>query len=76
MPEQKSTYPIKRWDLKDILVLVLIIISTLLAGWILKSEKTKYIVVVVEESVREDVKSYQVNSKDKLEEWMSEKLKI
>lgn len=76
MPEHQLTYPIKRWDLRDVLVLLLIIISTLLAAWILKSEKTKYIVVVVEENVREEVKSYQVNSKDKLEEWMAEKLKI
>lgn len=76
MSKQRLTYPIKRWDLRDVLVLLLIIVSTFLAAWILKSEKTKYIVVVVEESVREDVKSYQVNSKDKLEKWMSEKLKI
>ena len=76
MLEHGSTYPIKRWDLRDVLVLVLIIISTLLAAWIVKSEKTKYIVLVVEESVREDVKFYKANSKGKLEEWMIEKLKI
>lgn len=76
MPDQRLTYPIKRWDLKDVLVLLLIIVSTLLAAWILKSEKTRYIVVVVEENVRDEVKSYQVDSKNKLEEWMVEKLKI
>ena len=76
MPDHRLTYPVKRWDLRDVLVLLLILISTLLAAWILKSEKTKYVVVVVEENVREEVKSYQVDSKDKLEEWVLEKLKI
>ena len=76
MSEHRSTYPIKRWDLRDILVLLLIILSTLFATWIVKSEKTKYIVLVVEENVREDVKFHKVNSKEKLQEWMIEKLKI
>ena len=76
MPDHRLTYPVKRWDLRDVLVLLLIFVSTLLAAWILKSEKTKYVVVVVEENVREEVKSYQVGSKDKLEEWVLEKLKI
>jgi hypothetical protein len=76
MSNHRLSYPVKRWDLRDVLVLLLILISTLLAAWILKSEKTKYVVVVVEENVREEVKSYQVGSKDKLERWLLEKLKI
>ncbi len=76
MPNHRLTYPVKRWDLRDVLVLLLIILSTFLAAWILQSEKTKYIVVVVEENVRQEVKSYQVDSKDKLEDWIVEKLKI
>jgi hypothetical protein len=76
MPDHRLTYPVKRWDLRDVLVLLLVILSTLLAAWILQSEKTKYIVVVVEDNVREEVKSYQADSKNKLEEWMVEKLKI
>ncbi|MBW1692723.1 MAG: hypothetical protein JRJ41_00930 [Deltaproteobacteria bacterium] len=76
MPEHRLSYPIKRWDLRDVVVLLLIIISTFLAGWILTLEKTKYIVVVVEENVSKEVKYYKATSKEKLEEWMIEKLKI
>lgn len=76
MADHQLTYPVKRWDLKDVLVLLLIVLSTLLAARILQSEKTKYIVVVVEDSVSEEVKSFQTDSKYKLEEWMVEKLKI
>ena len=76
MPEQRSTYPIKRWYLRDILVLALIIIFTFFAAWILKSEKTKYVVVVVEENVNKEIESYKIGSKDRLEEWLVKKLKI
>ena len=76
MPEQRSTYPVKRWDLRDVIVLVLIVVSTLLVGWILTLDKTKYIVVVVQENVDKEVKSYKANSKEKLAEWMTDKLKI
>ena len=76
MQTHRSTYPVKRWDLRDVLVVVLILISAFLAAWIVKSEKTKYIVLVVEENIRKDVKFYKTNSKGKLEEWMIEKVKI
>jgi hypothetical protein len=76
MPEQRLTYPVKRWDLRDVIVLVLIVVSTLLVGWILTLDKTKYIVVVVQENVDKEVKSYKANSKEKLAEWMTDKLKI
>ncbi|UCD33591.1 MAG: hypothetical protein JSV38_06945 [Desulfobacterales bacterium] len=76
MPEHQLPYPIKRWDLRDVTVLLLIIFSILLAGWVLTLEKTKYIVVVVEESVSKEVKYQQTNSKEKLGEWMIGKLKL
>ena len=76
MPEQQSVIPVKRWDLKDVLVLLLILVFTFLAAWVLKSEKTKYVVVVVEQGVSKEIKSFQAGSKDRLQEWMIEKLKI
>jgi hypothetical protein len=76
MPEQELPYPIKRWDLRDVIVLVLIVVSILLVGWILTLDKTKYIVVVVQENVDKEVKAYKANSKEKLAEWMAGKLKI
>ncbi len=75
-PEPRLAYSIKRWEMRDILVLLLVIISILLAGWALQSKKTKYVIIVVEESVKDDVRYYRAKSKEKIEKFMMRKMGI
>ncbi len=75
-PEPILAYSIKRWEMRDILVFLLVIISILLAGWALQSKKTKYVIIVVEESVKDDVRYYRAKSKEKIEKFMMRKMGI
>ena len=71
--EPSLPVPIKRFGMKDGLVLLLIAIVFFLAGWIMQSEKTKYVVVVVKERVEKGVDFYQAKSKEKIGEFIMEK---
>lgn len=77
--EGKSAYAIKRWELKDVIILLLIVITIFLAGWTMQSEKSKYIVIFVEEveeKVKDEYRLYKAKSKDKIEEFVLKKINI
>ena len=71
--ELNPSITIRRLGMRDILVLVLIAIIFFLAGWIMQSEKTKYVVVVVKERVEKEVDFYQAKSKEKIGEFLMKK---
>ena len=71
--EPKSSHPIRRLGMKDILVLVLIAIILVLAGWIVQSEKTKNVVVDVKGKVEREADFQGRKLKDKIGEVIREK---
>jgi len=64
--EPSSSYPILRWGIKDILVLLLIAIIIFLISWIVQSEKTKDVVFDVKEKVEREADFYGRELKDSI----------
>jgi hypothetical protein len=71
--ERSPSINLRRLGMKDILVLFLIAIIFFLAGWILQSEKTKYVVVVVKEKVEQEADFYKAKSKEIIDEFIMQK---
>jgi len=71
--EPSSSYPTKRWEIKDVLVLVLIAIIFLLAGWIIQLEKTKILAVDAKERIENEADFHGRKLKDKIGEVITEK---
>ena len=74
--EYQPFIPVQKFGIKDALVLSLIIITFFLAGQVIQSEKTQYVVIVINEKVEDEVLYYQTQTKEKVEELITEKLKI
>ncbi len=71
--EPRSSYPIIRWGIRDVLVLLLIAIILVIASWIVQSKKVKNVVVDVKEKIGNETDYYKRKSKEKIGEVIMKK---
>ena len=72
--EPSPFHPARQWEIKDVLVLLLIAIILFFIFWLMQSEKTKNVVVDVKEKVEKETDFHGRKIKYRIGEVVKEKI--